>query len=141
MRVVHTLAGMVGNSEIELSSLDRTSDLDRDENPVGSSVEDDDGLEPVVLWVPSRRGLISGLLGLNIVLFGGSLVTGDVFQPVRFMEPAVFVLVLMVLSLMWMLWYLLWARKQPDISPHTDHHAGGATVTGNSYQTSSLSAY
>ncbi|XP_057214787.1 proton channel OTOP3-like isoform X2 [Triplophysa rosa] len=46
------------------------------------------------------------------------------------MEPAVFVLVLMVLSLMWMLWYLLWARRQPDISPHTDHHAGGATVTG-----------
>ncbi|XP_065128279.2 proton channel OTOP3-like isoform X1 [Paramisgurnus dabryanus] len=124
---------MVENSVINLSSkpVDCTTDLDRDENPVVSSVHGTNGLARAMLLVPSGRGLISGLLGLNLVLFGGCLVTGDAFQLGEvFLEPEVFVLILMVLSMIWMLWFLLWARRLPGISPYTDHHAGGATVTG-----------
>uniref|UniRef100_A0A8C4GQ85 Otopetrin-3 n=1 Tax=Dicentrarchus labrax TaxID=13489 RepID=A0A8C4GQ85_DICLA len=88
-------------------------------------------LDPVVVWVPSGRRLISGLLGLNVILLGAALVAGEAFNPkgLRHQEPQVFMLLLMGFSLVWMLWYLLWARKQPGICPHQDHHAGGITVT------------
>uniref|UniRef100_A0A665UF43 Otopetrin 3 n=1 Tax=Echeneis naucrates TaxID=173247 RepID=A0A665UF43_ECHNA len=84
----------------------------------------------LLLWVPSGRRLISGLLGINIVLLGAALVAGQAFNPegLKHQEPQVFMLVLMGAGLIWMLWFLLWARKQPGISPHKDHHAGGITL-------------
>ncbi|XP_042364114.1 proton channel OTOP3-like [Plectropomus leopardus] len=87
--------------------------------------------DPVLVWVPSGRRLISGLLGLNVVLLGAALVAGQAFNPdeLKHQEPQVFLLLLMGVSLVWMLWYLLWARNQPGICPHKDHHAGGITVT------------
>ncbi|KAM9411244.1 proton channel OTOP3-like isoform 1-T1 [Salvelinus alpinus] len=87
--------------------------------------------DPVLVWAPSGRRLLSGLLGLNVVLLGAALVAGQAFNPqgLRHQEPQVFMLLLMGLSLAWMLWYLLWARKKPGICPHKDHHAGGITVT------------
>lgn len=76
-------------------------------------------------------GLSSGLVGLNLVLFGAALVAGDVSRPTGLPQaPQLFLLVLIGLSLLWMLWYLLWARKQPGPPPHTDHHAGSGTVRG-----------
>ncbi|KAM4623614.1 proton channel OTOP3-like [Polymixia lowei] len=91
----------------------------------------DPDLDPVVVWVPSGRRMLSGLLGLNVVLLGAALVAGQAFNPVglKHQEPQVFMLLLMACSVAWMLWYLLWARRQPGISPHKDHHAGGITVT------------
>ncbi|XP_035523846.1 proton channel OTOP3-like [Morone saxatilis] len=103
------------------------------DHPVKSSdhQNQEQEMDPVVVWVPSGRRLISGLLGLNVILLGAALVAGEAFNPkgLRHQEPQVFMLLLMGLSLFWMLWYLLWARKQPDICPHQDHHAGGITVT------------
>ncbi|XP_037318710.2 proton channel OTOP3-like [Pungitius pungitius] len=91
----------------------------------------DPGLEPGQVWAPRGRHLISGLLGLNVVLLGTALVAGQAFNPeaLRHQESQVFLLLLMGVSLIWMLWYLLWARKQAGISPHKDHHAGGMVVT------------
>ncbi|XP_034415024.1 proton channel OTOP3-like [Cyclopterus lumpus] len=87
--------------------------------------------DTVPAWAPSGKRLISGLLGLNLVLLGAALVAGGAFNPdgLKHEEPQVFMLLLMGVSLIWMLWYLLWARKQPGISPHKDHHAGGVPVT------------
>uniref|UniRef100_A0A7N8X565 Otopetrin 3 n=1 Tax=Mastacembelus armatus TaxID=205130 RepID=A0A7N8X565_9TELE len=78
----------------------------------------------------TKERLLSGLLGLNVVLLGAALVAGQAFNPdgLKHQEPEVFILMLMGVSLIWMLWYLLWARKQPGTSPHKDHHAGGLTV-------------
>lgn len=92
----------------------------------------DQELDPVHVYLPSGRRLISGLLGLNVVLLGAALVAGQAFNPdgLKHEEPQVFLLVLMGISLVWMLWYLLWARNQPGICPHKDHHAGGIPVTG-----------
>ncbi|XP_040885464.1 proton channel OTOP3-like [Toxotes jaculatrix] len=94
-----------------------------------SQIQDQE-LDPVLVWVPSGKRLISGLLGMNVVLLGAALVGGQAFNPegLKHQEPQVFLLLLMVASLIWMLWYLLWARKQPGICPHKDHHAGGITV-------------
>ncbi|XP_026852666.2 proton channel OTOP3-like [Electrophorus electricus] len=92
--------------------------------------EQGDG-DSVLLWVPTGRRVLSGLLGLNVVLLGAALVAGDAFHPsgLRHQEPQVFLLLLLGLSVLWMLWFLLWARRQPGSPPHTDHHAGSVTVT------------
>ncbi|XP_066519005.1 proton channel OTOP3-like [Hoplias malabaricus] len=104
--------------------------LDGDEDDHRSDDMDSDHVS-VMVWVPSGRGLITGFLGLNVVLLGAALVAGDAFNPsgLQHQEPEVWLLLLMGLSVVWMLWYLLWARKQPGLRPHTDHHAGGVTVT------------
>lgn len=118
-----------------------TDSGDRHSNPLWGArevpPEDDLGstdpqhLDLDQVLVPSGRGLISGLLGLNLVLLGAALVTGQLFNPGRLQnqEARIFLLLLMGAGVAWMLWYLLWARKQPDISPHQDHHAGGAAAT------------
>ncbi|KAF3704038.1 Otopetrin-3 [Channa argus] len=82
------------------------------------------------IWGHTRKPLISGLLGLNVFLLGAALVAGQAFNPngLKKAEPQVFIMLVMGVSLIWMLWYLLWARNQPGISPHKDHHAGGITV-------------
>lgn len=90
----------------------------------------DQEMDPVVVWVPSKRHLITGLLGLNLFLLGMALVAGQALnsEGLKHEEPAVFIVLLIGISLIWMLWYLLWARNQPGTSPHKDHDAGGTTV-------------
>uniref|UniRef100_A0A665UFR4 Otopetrin 3 n=1 Tax=Echeneis naucrates TaxID=173247 RepID=A0A665UFR4_ECHNA len=112
------------------SSLGTPEDQTRDEPDHQDQDQDQDQDQELLLWVPSGRRLISGLLGINIVLLGAALVAGQAFNPegLKHQEPQVFMLVLMGAGLIWMLWFLLWARKQPGISPHKDHHAGGITV-------------
>nr|XP_029138407.1 proton channel OTOP3-like [Labrus bergylta] len=87
--------------------------------------------DSVVLWVPTGRRLVSGLLGLNAVLLGAALLVGNALNPtaLKNLEPQVFLLLLMGVSVVWMLWYLLWARRQPGFCTHKDHHAGGGPVT------------
>lgn len=109
------------------------TELDSPSNePVQNSDHQEPELDPLLVWAPSGRRLISGLLGLNVVLLGAALVAGEAFNPtgLKHHEPQVFMLLLLGVSLVWLLWYLLWARRQPDICPHKDHHAGGITVTG-----------
>ncbi|KAF3704039.1 Otopetrin-3 [Channa argus] len=116
------------NPDPEATELDSSCKL-----PSGEKTHDqieDEELDPWVVWVPSRRRMVTGLLGLNMFLLGGALVAGQAFNPngLKHEEPQVFILLLLGISLIWMFWYLLWARNQPGISPHRDHHAGGITV-------------
>ncbi|XP_047672964.1 proton channel OTOP3-like isoform X3 [Tachysurus fulvidraco] len=118
--------------ELELKVVDL--DLKGLENNVKSSMDSEGDVntdEAVWLWVPTGRRLISGLFGINVVLLGAALVAGDTLNPVglHHHEPEVFLLLLMGISVVWMLWYLLWSRRQPGAPPHTDHHAGGITIT------------
>lgn len=129
------------DSDLECSKNDlkNTTTL---EDGVKSDEEEEEEQETVLLWVPSGRRLISGLFGINVVLLGAALVSGDALNPVglRHHEPEVFLLLLMGFSVVWMLWYLLWSRRQPGAPPHTDHHAGGATVTGKNLSVSICSS-
>lgn len=118
-----------------------TDSGDRHSNPLWGAEEIPPRDDPVQdldqAPVPGSRGLISGLLGLNVVLLGVALITGRLIESggLQNQEARIFLLLLMGVSALWMLWYLLWARKQPDTSPHQDHHAGGAAVTSKSVGT------
>lgn len=105
----------------------------QDEEPHSSDhhLQGPEELDPVLVWVPIGRRLISGLLGLNVVLLGAALLTGQAFNPegLRHHEPQVFILLLLGASVLWMLWFLVWSRRQPDMVPHKDVHAGGVAVT------------
>ncbi|XP_035764663.1 proton channel OTOP3-like [Neolamprologus brichardi] len=119
--------------DLELDTVCGTPEIPTSDEPLQSldhHQTHEKELDPVLLWVPSGRRLISGLVGLNVVLLGTALVVGENFNPecLSHQEPEVFLLVLMGISLIWMFWYLLWARRHPDISPHRDHHAGGVPV-------------
>lgn len=118
-----------GDTELDSSWKGPGGDLPLTDDPVSSDPQHQEPEEPD--WVPHGRGLISGLLGLNVVLLGAALVTGQAFnhEGLKHLEPQIFMLLLMGVSVAWMLWYLLWARKQPDMCPHKDHHAGGVTAT------------
>lgn len=111
--------------------------MDKDKSPgvdVQCDVEmvtrSDPDTEPE--WVPGGRRLFSGLLGLNVIMLGAALVAANTFYANGQLRqgPQVFILLLLLLSVIWMLWYLLWSRKRPGRTPHTDHHAGGVTITG-----------
>lgn len=105
----------------------------REEPPSrGHQLHPPEDLDPVLVWVPIGRRLISGLLGLNVVLLGAALLAGQAFNPegLKYQEPQVFIQVLLCGSVLWMLWFLLWSRRQADMAPHQDHHAGGIAVTG-----------
>ncbi|KAL3051886.1 hypothetical protein OYC64_002000 [Pagothenia borchgrevinki] len=120
-----------GLTELD-SSWGKAGNLQNDEPVKNSELQiQEPEQDPVLVWVPSGRRLISGLLGLNVMLLGAALVSGQAFNPegLKHQEPQVFMLLLMGASVLWMLWYLLWASKQPGICPHKDHHAGGITVT------------
>uniref|UniRef100_A0AAX7T173 Otopetrin 3 n=2 Tax=Astatotilapia calliptera TaxID=8154 RepID=A0AAX7T173_ASTCA len=133
----HVSTGRSMSTDRDAGDLELDTVCGTPENPTSEPLQSSDHhqtheqeLDPVLLWVPSGRRLISGLVGLNVVLLGTALVIGENFNPegLSHQEPEVFLLVLMGISLIWMFWYLLWARRHPDISPHRDHHAGGVPV-------------
>uniref|UniRef100_A0A3B3SWT7 Otopetrin 3 n=1 Tax=Paramormyrops kingsleyae TaxID=1676925 RepID=A0A3B3SWT7_9TELE len=82
------------------------------------------------MWVPGGRRLFSGLLGLNVIMLGAALMAADAYYANGQLQQGrqVFILLLLLLSVVWMLWYLLWSRKRPGRTPHTDHHAGVVLV-------------
>lgn len=120
----------VDPGDMELDSSGRGP---QNEEPHSSDhhVQGPEELDPVLVWVPIGRRLISGLLGLNVVLLGAALLAGQAFNPdgLRRHEPQVFILLLLGASVLWMLWFLVWSRRQPDMVPHKDAHAGGVAVT------------
>lgn len=124
-----------------------TDPRDRHSNPLQRAQEIPSRVGPVIsvpqhqdldqVLVPGSTGLTSGLLGLNLVLLGAVLITGRLLNSggQQNQEAQIFLLLLMGASVVWMLWHLLWARKQPDMSPHQDPHAGGVAATSKSVGT------
>uniref|UniRef100_A0A8C9ZSX9 Otopetrin 3 n=1 Tax=Sander lucioperca TaxID=283035 RepID=A0A8C9ZSX9_SANLU len=82
------------------SSLETPGNPDSDEN--SEDPMEDPEMDPVVVWVPSGRRLISGMLGLNVVLLGAALLIGESLPPegLKHQEPQVFLLVYILHSVM-----------------------------------------
>ncbi|XP_075701842.1 proton channel OTOP2-like [Rhinoderma darwinii] len=82
-------------------------------------------VEPPVLWKKGGR-LLSGLLGLNVLLLAIVLVSSGAFYNVAVVEREVLSLlcILMGLTGCWMTVYLLWTAKKDHNTSLKDSHAG-----------------
>ncbi|KAG8564914.1 hypothetical protein GDO81_012629 [Engystomops pustulosus] len=82
-------------------------------------------VEPPTLWKKGGR-LLSGLLGLNVLLLAIVLVSSSAFSDVALVEREVLSLlcVLMGLSGIWMMVYLLWTSRKDHHTVLKDSHAG-----------------
>ncbi|CAL1599845.1 unnamed protein product [Knipowitschia caucasica] len=104
--------------------------MDPDSSIVSYTPDQTSDHEEMSEWNPDGHGLVSGLLGQNVVLLGGALLMGRALseQGVLSWEPEVLLLLLMSLSVVWMLWFILRDSKRPGSRPHLDHHAGGVAA-------------
>ncbi|XP_041432698.1 proton channel OTOP2 isoform X1 [Xenopus laevis] len=87
--------------------------------------------EPPEIWKKGGR-LLSGMLGINIVLLGCGLVSSGAFTAVSVAEREVlsFLSVLMGLTSIWMVSYLLWTSKHKNNPKLKDSHAGPIWLRG-----------
>ncbi|XP_068120025.1 uncharacterized protein [Hyperolius riggenbachi] len=80
---------------------------------------------PSVLWKKGGR-LLSGLLGLNVLLLATVLVSSSAFTDIALVEKEVLSLLcfLMGLTICWMIVFLLWTSRKENYIKLTDSHAG-----------------
>ncbi|XP_064423743.1 proton channel OTOP2-like [Latimeria chalumnae] len=83
---------------------------------------------------PSEKGgrLLSALTSINIVILGSALVSGEVFNDVAITQSEVYIFltILMLLTIVWMLYYILCTSKQRHATLHKDSHAGPIWLRG-----------
>lgn len=88
-------------------------------------------VEPPMLWKKGGR-LLSGLLGLNVLLLATVLVCSGAFYTVAVVEREVLSLlcILMGLTGCWMIVYLFWTSKKDYHLSLKDSHAGPIWLKG-----------
>uniref|UniRef100_H3APD4 Otopetrin 2 n=1 Tax=Latimeria chalumnae TaxID=7897 RepID=H3APD4_LATCH len=76
--------------------------------------------------------LLSALTSINIVILGSALVSGEVFNDVAITQSEVYIFltILMLLTIVWMLYYILCTSKQRHATLHKDSHAGPIWLRG-----------
>ncbi|XP_005998335.3 proton channel OTOP2-like [Latimeria chalumnae] len=83
---------------------------------------------------PSKKGgrLLSALTSINIVILGSALVSGGAFNDVAITQSEVqlFLTILMLLTIVWMLYYILCTSKQRHAILYKDSHAGPIWLIG-----------
>ncbi|XP_045425823.1 proton channel OTOP2 [Lemur catta] len=87
--------------------------------------------EPSEMWKKGGR-LLSVLLALNVLLFACTLISGAAFNKVEVYDTDVFALLtaMMLLTTLWILFYLLRTARCPDAVPYRDPHAGPIWLRG-----------
>ncbi|XP_060242402.1 proton channel OTOP3 [Meriones unguiculatus] len=77
--------------------------------------------------------LFSGLLALNVVFLGGAFICSMIFNNVSVTLGDVWILLaaLKVLSLMWLLYYMVGTTRKPQAVLYRDPHAGPVWVRGS----------
>lgn len=76
--------------------------------------------------------LFSGLLALNVVFLGGAFICSMIFNNVSVTLGDVWILLaaLKILSLMWLLYYIVGTTRKPQAVLYRDPHAGPIWVRG-----------
>ncbi|XP_075415563.1 proton channel OTOP2 [Tenrec ecaudatus] len=85
----------------------------------------------IEVWKKGGR-LLSVLIAFNVMLLACTLITGGAFNKVAVYDKDVFALLttMMLLSLLWLLFYLLYSARRPDAVPYRDVHAGPIWLRG-----------
>ncbi|KAM7067924.1 proton channel OTOP2 isoform 1-T2 [Molossus nigricans] len=86
---------------------------------------------PREVWKKGGR-LLSVLLAVNVLLLACTLISGGAFNKVAVYDTDVFALLttMMLLSALWILFYLLRTVRCPDAVPYRDAHAGPIWLRG-----------
>ncbi|NXO64827.1 OTOP3 protein, partial [Phainopepla nitens] len=77
--------------------------------------------------------LFSGLLAMNVVFLGSAFISSMIFNKVAITLADVWILlsILKVLSLFWIIYYLLGTSRQPHAVLYRDSHAGAIWIRGS----------
>ncbi|KAF7477903.1 otopetrin-2 [Marmota monax] len=86
---------------------------------------------PREVWKKGGR-LLSVLLAVNVLLLACTLISGGAFNKVAVYDTDVFALLttMMLLTVLWILFYLLGTVRCPDAVPYRDTHAGPIWLRG-----------
>ncbi|XP_036614103.1 proton channel OTOP2 isoform X2 [Trichosurus vulpecula] len=89
------------------------------------------GPTPPEGWKKGGR-MLSVLLSLNVLLLACSLISSGAFNKVAVYDTDVFALLttMMLLTLIWILFYLFRTSRLPDAIPYLDSHAGPIWLLG-----------
>ncbi|XP_074870843.1 proton channel OTOP3 [Carettochelys insculpta] len=77
--------------------------------------------------------LFSGLLAMNVVFLGCAFICSMIFNRVAITlrDVRIFLSILKILSLCWVIYYLLWTSRRPQAVLYRDSHAGPVWVQGS----------
>lgn len=76
--------------------------------------------------------MLSGIICVNILILGGALVSGSAYSDVNISSPdlQVFLIILLLLTSIWMLYYIFYTARQQDALDYKDSHAGPVWLRG-----------
>lgn len=76
--------------------------------------------------------MLSGVICLNILILGCALVSGSAYNEVKISGPdlQVFLIILLLLTTIWMVYYTIYTARQEDAVVYKDGHAGPVWLRG-----------
>uniref|UniRef100_UPI0037E7BAA3 proton channel OTOP2-like n=1 Tax=Semicossyphus pulcher TaxID=241346 RepID=UPI0037E7BAA3 len=103
--------------------------------PAGSTCEPD--LKASSSGVARERGrnwgwLLSGIISVNILILGCALVSGTAYNNVDISMPdlQVFLIILVLLTSIWMIYYVIYTARKENAVVYKDGHAGPVWLRG-----------
>lgn len=99
------------------------------ENPC----EPDPNADAVVRERPRNWGwMLSGILCINILILGCALVSGSAYNEVdiAMADLQIFLIILIILTSIWMIYYIAYTARQEDAVVYKDGHAGPVWLRG-----------
>lgn len=102
--------------------------------PVGSKHEPDLKMAPVVVKEHGRNWgwMLSGIISVNVLMLGCALVSGSAYNNIAISSAdlQVFLIVLLILTGIWMIYYSVYTARQENAVIYKDSHAGPVWLRG-----------
>lgn len=76
--------------------------------------------------------MLSGIICVNVLILGCTLVSGSAYSDVNISSPdlQVFLIILLLLTSIWMIYYIVYTARQQDAVAYKDGHAGPVWLRG-----------
>lgn len=76
--------------------------------------------------------MLSGIICVNILILGCALVSGTAYSSVDISTPdlQVFLIIILLLSSIWMIYYLIYTTRNENVVVYKDDHAGPVWLRG-----------
>uniref|UniRef100_A0AAY5L4J4 Otopetrin 2 n=1 Tax=Esox lucius TaxID=8010 RepID=A0AAY5L4J4_ESOLU len=79
-----------------------------------------------------RSWLLSGIIAVNVLILGCALVSGSAFNNVKIstIDLEIFLIIMVILTTVWMLYYVIYTSREDCAVLHKDGHAGPVWLRG-----------